>query len=166
MDQVLRRLPYCFVYLDDLFIAIPDMETHLQHLQQVFQLLSDHGIMGLINAQKSEFTVPSLDFLGHRVSATGITPLSSNVLAIMDYPQPTTTSQLRQFLGLVNFYHRFVPHCAGILQPLHSLLNSTKIYASHMDAGRRTNFRQHQDCSLRRLFAEPPSSDRRSLPED
>ena len=122
MDQVLRDLPFCFVYLDDLLIASPDMDTHLQHLQQVFQLLSDHGI--LINAQKSEFAVPSLDFLGHRVSAIGITPLSSNVQAIMDYPQPTTTSQLRRFLGLVNFYHRFVPHCADILQPLHSLLSA------------------------------------------
>ena len=59
-----------------------------------------------------------------RVSAIGITPLSSNVQAIMDYPQPTTTSQLRWFLGLVNFYHRFVPHCADILQPLHSLLSA------------------------------------------
>ena len=67
MDQVLRGLPFCFVYLDDLLIASPDMDTHLQHLQQVFQLLSDNGI--LINAQKSEFAVPSLDFLGHRVSA-------------------------------------------------------------------------------------------------
>ena len=122
MDQVLRGLPFCFVYLDDLLIASPDMDTHLQHLRQVFQLLSDNGI--LINAQKSEFAVPSLDFLGHRVSAIGITPLSSNVQAIMDYPQPTTTSQLRRFLGLVNFYHRFVPHCADILQPLHSLLSA------------------------------------------
>ena len=122
MDQVLRGLPFCFVYLDDLLIASPDMNTHLQHLRQVFQLLSDNGI--LINAQKSEFAVPSLDFLGHRVSAIGITPLSSNVQAIMDYPQPTTTSQLRRFLGLVNFYHRFVPHCADILQPLHSLLSA------------------------------------------
>ena len=122
MDQVLRGLPFCFVYLDDLLIASPDMNTHLQHLRQVFQLLSDNGI--LINAQKSEFAVPSLDFLGHRVSAIGITPLSSNVQAIMDYPQPTTTSQLRRFLGLVNFYHRFVPHCVDILQPLHSLLSA------------------------------------------
>ena len=122
MDQVLRGLPFCFVYLDDLLIASPDMDTHLQHLQQVFQLLSDNGI--LINAQKSEFAVPSLDFLGHRVSAIGITPLSSNVQAIVDYPQPTTTSQLRRFLGLVNFYHKFVPHCADILQPLHSLLSA------------------------------------------
>ena len=122
MDQVLRGLPFCFVYLDDLLVASPDMDTHLEHLRQVFKLLSDHGI--LIHPQKCAFAVSSLDFLGHRVSAAGITPLQSKVEAIQDYPQPTTTGQLRRFLGLVNFYHRFVPHCADILQPLHALLSA------------------------------------------
>ena len=122
MDQVLRGLPFCFVYLDDLLVASPDMDTHLEHLRQVFNLLSDHGI--LIHPQKCAFAVSSLDFLGHRVSAAGITPLQSKVEAIQDYPQPTTTGQLRRFLGLVNFYHRFVPHCADILQPLHALLSA------------------------------------------
>ena len=121
MDQVLRGLPFCFVYLDDLLVASPDMDTHLEHLGQVFKLLSDHGI--LIHPQKCAFAVSSLDFLGHRVSAAGITPLQNKVEAIQDYPQPTTTGQLRRFLGLVNFYHRFVPHCADILQPLHALLS-------------------------------------------
>ena len=122
IDQVLRGLPFCFVYLDDLLVASPDMDTHVEHLRHIFQLLSNHGI--LIHPQKCEFTVSSLDFLGHRVSAAGITPLQSKVEAIQDYPQPTTTSQLRCFLGLVNFYHRFFPHCADILQPLHALLSA------------------------------------------
>ena len=125
MDQVLRGLPFCFIYLDDLLVASPDATTHLQHLRQVFQLLSDHGIV--INPQKCEFAVSSLNFLGHRVSSAGIAPLDSNVDAIQRYPQPTTTSQLRRFLGLVNFYHRFIPHCADILQPLHTLLSAHPI---------------------------------------
>ena len=84
MDQVLRGLPFCFVYLDDLLVASPDMDTHLEHLRQVFKLLSDHGI--LIHPQKCAFAVSSLDFLGHRVSAAGITPLQSKVEAIPGLP--------------------------------------------------------------------------------
>ena len=72
MDQVLRGLPFCFVYLDDLLVASPDMDTHLEHLRQVLKLLSDHGI--LMHPQKCALAVSSLDFLGHRVSAAGITP--------------------------------------------------------------------------------------------
>ena len=109
-------------YLDDLLVASPDMATHLEHLTKIFRFLSAHGI--LINPHKCEFAVPSLDFLGHHVSAAGITPRRNNVEAIQQYPQPATTGQLRRFLGLVNFYHRFIPHCAGILQPLHSLLSA------------------------------------------
>uniref|UniRef100_A0A1X7UAL8 Reverse transcriptase/retrotransposon-derived protein RNase H-like domain-containing protein n=1 Tax=Amphimedon queenslandica TaxID=400682 RepID=A0A1X7UAL8_AMPQE len=48
------------------------------------------------------------------------------VHAICNYPQPTTPKQLCQFLGLVNFYHRFIPSCAKILSPLHTLLPSTE----------------------------------------
>lgn len=121
MDQVLRGLPYTFIYLDDLLVASSDMETHLTHLRHVFSLLSDYGIV--IHPSKCVFAVPSLDFLGHHVDSTGITPLMDNVTAITDYPQPTTTRSLRRFLGLVNFYHRFIPHCAAILQPLHTLLS-------------------------------------------
>ena len=50
--------------------------------------------------------------------ATGITPLSSHVQAIADYPQPSSIKNLKQFLGLINFFRHFVPHAATILRPL------------------------------------------------
>ena len=62
--------------------------------------------------------------MGHHIDHKGITPLPSKVKAILDFPQPTTQSQLRRFIGLVNFYHRFIPHCAELLHPLHQLLDS------------------------------------------
>ena len=54
----------------------------------------------------------------------GISPLEERVAVVRNFPCPTTCRKLREFLGLVNFYHRFIPHCAAILQPLHSLLSS------------------------------------------
>ena len=56
---------------------------------------------------------------------TVFTPLPSKVQAIVDFPQPRSRRQLRTFLGLINFYHRFIPGCARILDPLNSLLTST-----------------------------------------
>ncbi len=79
-----------------------------------------HGI--LINVAKSVFGAPSLDFLGHHMDKDGIRPLEEKVWAIREFPQPTTQRKLREFLGLVNFYHRFLP----TLQPLNTLLTDSK----------------------------------------
>ena len=72
------------------------------------------------------FGVLELDFLGHHVDATGIHPLEEKVQVVREFPLPTTQRKLREFIGLVNFYRRFIPSCATILQPLNSLLKHTK----------------------------------------
>ena len=120
MDEVLRGLHFCYVYIDDLLIASSSPEEHLQHLRLVLERLDDHGI--LINVAKSLFGRSSLDFLGHHVDATGIRPLEEKVHTIRSFPQPTSQRKLREFVGLVNFYRRFIPHGATLLQPLNLLL--------------------------------------------
>jgi cleavage and polyadenylation specificity factor subunit 1 len=67
-----------------------------------------------------------LSFLGHHVSAQGISPLSSRIQAVAEFPQPVDKKKLREFLGMVNFYHRFIHHCAGSLNPLHKLLSNKR----------------------------------------
>ena len=131
MDEVLRGLHFCFCYIDDILIASTSRKAHAQHLQLVLERLSKHGV--LINASKSVFGVPELDFLGHHVDHTGIRPLERKVEAIRDFPAPTTQRKLREFLGLVNFYRRFVPHCAMLLQPLNSLLTGSKNTSKTLD---------------------------------
>jgi hypothetical protein len=79
----------------------------------------------VINTAKSVFGVSSLEFLGHKVTAHGSQPLDSKVNAIRDFPLPTSLTKLREFLGLVNFYRRFIPQCSHILQPLTDMLAST-----------------------------------------
>ena len=120
IDQVLRGLPYCYAYIDDLLIASNSPEEHKEHLRQVLDRLSEHGI--IINHSKCKFGVKELNFLGHRVNSQGIQPLPDRVKAVADFPTPTSLRKLREFLGLVNFYHRFIPNCASILGPLNSLL--------------------------------------------
>lgn len=120
IDQVLNGLPYCFAYIDDILIASPDLSTHLLHLRQVLERLQLHGLV--INPSKCVFGASSLTFLGHVVSASGIAPVPEKVTAVKEFPQPENTRQLREFLGMVNFYRRFLPKCATVLQPLTALL--------------------------------------------
>ena len=60
-------------------------------------------------------------FLGHEVDSQGIHPLDEKVQVIQEFPLPTTSRKLREFLGLINFYHCFIPHCAHMLQSLHEV---------------------------------------------
>ena len=122
MDQVLHGLSFCYAYIDDLLIASTTSQEHLQHLRMVFERLKGHGIV--INPNKCVFGAKELDFLGHHIDHNGITPLKDKVQTICNFPLPDSQRKLRQFIGLVNFYHRFLPHGAELMQPLHALLTS------------------------------------------
>ncbi|BHF61290.1 hypothetical protein SprV_0100426300 [Sparganum proliferum] len=123
IDQVLRGLDFVYAYIDDLLVASTDAAEHEVHIRQLFERLNSFGVE--INAAKCEFGVPSLIFLGHEVNSDGIKPIPEKVSAISTFPVPTTINQLRRFMGMVNYYHRFLPHGASILQPLNSLPTGT-----------------------------------------
>ncbi|BHF59029.1 hypothetical protein SprV_0100198400 [Sparganum proliferum] len=89
-------------------------------------LQAQHQFGVVLNPSKCVFGVPPLEFLGHLVDSHGIRPLPSKVAAIRDFPPPTTKRQLQRFLGMVNFYHRFLPNCADTILPLTSLLSGSK----------------------------------------
>jgi hypothetical protein len=115
MDKLFRHLPFVFTYLDNHLIA--------SRTQQFFQVLQENGLT--INPAKCVFAVSSLKFLGHMVDEAGITPLPRHVAAFQDCPPPTDIKQLQRFLGLVNFYRRFLPAFARTLQPLTDLLKGS-----------------------------------------
>ena len=125
MDRLFSQYSFIFVYLDDILIASRSKEEHLHHLQQVFSTLQQAGLH--INAAKCVFAQQQVDFLGHRVTAGGIQPLTKHVEAVQNFPPPTNIQQLQRFLGLLNFYRRFLPGIAGTLKPLtDSLAGSPK----------------------------------------
>ena len=84
--------------------------------------------MHIINPTKCVLGASSLHFLGHLV---GIRPLEDKVMVIQDFPQPVTKHDLHKFLGLINFYHCFIPNCAQLLQPLNSLLSTSSDKTIH-----------------------------------
>jgi RNase H-like domain found in reverse transcriptase/Reverse transcriptase (RNA-dependent DNA polymerase) len=116
MDTVLADMPFCFVYLDDVLVASPNHEQHLVDLWLVLEKLQQQGLV--LNGEKCQFGVSELDYLGHHVTASGIQPMACRVEAMVKFPRPKTVGQLQTFLGMANFYRRFLPAAAQQLRPL------------------------------------------------
>ncbi|BHF58444.1 hypothetical protein SprV_0100139600 [Sparganum proliferum] len=124
IDRVLRGLPFVYVYIDDVLVASRDVEEHLQHLTLLFDRFQQFGVT--LHPAKCILGATSLEFLGHLIDSNGIRPLPSKVAAIRDFPPPTSKRQLQRFLGMVNFYRRFLPNCADTILPLTNLLSGSK----------------------------------------
>ena len=121
MDTICRGLPFVFVYLDDILIASTSKDQHKKDLRNLFQRLKSHGMV--INPAKCKFGLSELEFLGHTVTKEGAFPLPNKVKAITNFPRPSSVKGLQEFLGMVNFYHRFLPKAAQIMQPLFAALS-------------------------------------------
>lgn len=93
---------------------------HFEHLRIILGRLTEHGI--LINVGKSVFSATSVVFLGYEVSAKGTQPLQDRVDALRTFPLPKTVRSLRRFLGMFNFYRRFLPSAAEYQSPLHTTI--------------------------------------------
>ena len=122
IDHVTRGLDLVFEYLEDLLVTSPDHRTHKKHLKIIFTRLAEYGI--IIGPEKFQFVTTELSFLGHHVCSEGISPLPSAVDAIVNFVRPEKQRALRRYLGMINYYHRFIPHCADKLTLLNHLLTA------------------------------------------
>ncbi|CAI2729547.1 unnamed protein product [Schistosoma spindalis] len=120
IDSIVRDLDFVHVSIDDLLIASSNVDEHYQHLKLLFQRLSDNGIV--VNTEKCELGKSEIIFLGHIIRQEGILPCEDKIRTIKEYNVPSSIKELKAFLGLVNFYRRFIPHAAERLRPLTELL--------------------------------------------
>ena len=120
MDGILGDLPFCAFYVDDILLFSTSREQHMEHLHIVLNRLQENGLV--VRFDKCIFGVQEVDFLGHHLSSKGVAPLPSRISAIKDFPTPTTVKSLQEFIGMVNYYHRFLPDIAAILSPLYLVL--------------------------------------------
>ena len=120
MDSALRGMPFVFVYLDDILVASSSEKEHQGHLRDLFMRLDQHGL--IVNPAKCLFGLSSIHFLGHLINKDGAAPLPSKVEAISAFPRPHTPRALREFLGMVTFYHRFIRQAAHVMRPLYGAL--------------------------------------------
>ena len=122
METLLRGLPMVVVYIDDILIAGRSQEEHHTNLARVLQRLKDAGIR--LKREKCSFCLSKVEYLGHSISAEGLRPSMTKVKTITGAPKPTKVSQLKSFLGLVNYYAKFLPNLATIIAPLYKLLGN------------------------------------------
>ena len=120
MNQVTQGLDFVFVYVDDILIFSKTEEEHEEHLRMLFKRLLEYGLR--IKASKCLFGVSCLDFLGYEINADGIRPSRERVEKIKDFPEPKSIKQAQRFVGMVNYYHRFIPHIAQKLACIHAHL--------------------------------------------
>ena len=120
MDETLKGLDGIFVYVDDILVASHSKQEHLILLRLMFEHLQHSGLA--INLAKCEFGKPELNFLGHKITKHGVSPLPEKVEVINRFRRPDTVKGLQEFIGMVTFYHRFVPSAAKIMQPLYTAL--------------------------------------------
>ena len=116
MDSILGDLPYCFTYIDDILVFSSSLEEHVDHLREVLLLCRQHGLT--IGLPKCEFAVAEIEFLGHKRFAQGCSPLVKHTAAISEFPVPADKPALQRFLGMVNFYRKFLLGAARVLAPL------------------------------------------------
>jgi hypothetical protein len=128
VDEMTRGLDFVYCYLDDFLVFSRDEEQHEEHLRAIFKRLQDYGM--LLNASKCVLGASEVTFLGYSISEKGTRPLDSKVQAILEFPQPQNVRQLRRFLGMINFYRRFLPQAASSQTPLNALLTGS-VKGSH-----------------------------------
>ena len=119
VNEVLLGLTFTFGYLDDILVYSPDMETHLEHLRKLFIKLREDDLK--LKEVKCNFLKKHIQYLGHIVSGKGITLMPEKLACIQEMPPPKTPKEVKQFLGLIGYYQKFVPRFSDLARPLNAL---------------------------------------------
>jgi hypothetical protein len=116
---------FMVVFIDNILIYSKNEEEHANHLRIMLTRLRDHQLYAKFS--KCVFWLEEIQFLGHVLSTKGIAVDPSKVKDILEWKLPTTVHQVRSFLGLAGYYHRFIPDFSKIVKPITGLFkNDTK----------------------------------------
>ena len=110
-------------YLDDIIIFSKTEEEHLEHLEKIFKKLREYGLK--MKREKCNFFKKHLQYLGHLLSEEGFELLPEKIKSIKNMPPPRTAKEVKQFLGLAGYYHKFVPRFADLSRPLTNLTHQS-----------------------------------------
>src|SRR5690348_14438175 len=113
---------FVVIFIDDILIYSKNREEHAEHLRIVFTRLREHQLYAKFS--NCMFWLEEIQFLGHVLSAKGIVVGSSKVKDILEWKSPTTVHQVRSFLGLAGYYHRFIPYFSKIVKPITELFKN------------------------------------------
>ena len=127
IDKVLMGCSsFAMGYLDDIIIFSKTEEEHLQHLEEIFVRLRKFGLK--MKREKCSFFKKHIQYLGHLVSERGFEQLLEKLESIRKMPAPRTAKEVKQFLGLIGYYRKFVPRFADISRPLTKLTRHNIVF--------------------------------------
>ena len=147
MNRLFGHLPFVIVYMDDILIFSKSEEEHEVHLTKILQILQTQQLYAKLS--KCSFFQTEAKFLGHVVSAQGIHVDPVKISAIQNWEEPKTATQLRSFLGLCNFFKKFVPNFSSLAAPLTDLTSRDTDF--YFDETTRTAFQ-----ALKRALTNTP----------
>ena len=149
MDSILQGIPGVICYIDDILVTGANEEEHLSNLEQVLMRLQDHGLR--LKRCKCRFLQKSVKYLGLVVDAEGLHASQEKIEAVTDAPKPRNIKELRSFLGMMNYYRKFIPSLATVLKPLTELLQHNN------------RWHWNSDCFAAFVSHSLPSLDRRKV---
>jgi len=142
-----------YVYLDDVVVFSRDEQQHRQHLARVFNVLRHANLH--LNMAKCKLFLASVTFLGHRVDKHGVHTDKEKCAAVAEFPTPTSSDDVRRFLGLAGYYRRFVRNYADISAPLTALLSKRAVF----------NWGEHQQTAFNKIKERLTATDVLTFPD-
>jgi hypothetical protein len=134
-------------YLDDLLNFGETLKVHNDRLRDVFARLRMHNLK--LQPDKCELLRKEVTYLGHKLTAEGLLPDPDKVQVVREFSTPTTTRQLKGFLGLTGYYRRFIPNFSKIAKPLTQLLKERTPFVWNQGTEKAFN-------TLKKLLTEEP----------
>lgn len=124
MVNMFKNMPNVIVFYDDILIKNKDLESHLKCLERVLEILESNGLK--IKKNKCEFLARRVKYLGFIIDRDGVRVDPDKVQAITSMSHPNNVSELKSFIGMINFYGKFIKNLSTHLSPLYSLLKKGK----------------------------------------
>lgn len=120
IEQTLQGLQGVIVFLDDILITGFDQENHFNRLQEVCKRLASNGFT--VKKEKCDLFSEKLEYLGFIIDKNGLHTSPDKLKAIVEAPFPRNVSEVKSFLGLVNYYGKFISNMSTVLSPIYQLL--------------------------------------------
>lgn len=122
IEQLFSNIPGVVAFLDDILVTGRNAQEHLDRLERVFEKLKGCGLK--VRQEKCTFFQNSVTYMGHRIDQCGLHKTDERIEAINKVKEPTNVSELKSFLGMVNYYCKFIPNASTVLHPLYNLLKN------------------------------------------
>ena len=145
MNKVLDNCSFAMTYLDDIIIFSNSEEEHLAHIEEIFRRLEAADLK--MKRSKCDFFKKHIHYLGHLISADGIRPLKDKLDTIQDMPAPSSSKEVKQFLGLAGYYRKFVPHFSDLSRPLARLTCKDKVFEWTHECEKAFNLLKQNLCA-------------------